>query len=200
MTSFISVITLLQFALSFFISSVGTPLEPIAREIANSSIEIAQDAIVEYQSSITTPSDSTIAIPTQYVPIITVTQPIQTQGQQNTSMTTIEIISPIGGKGLGRTYQASPEIVDELNYIEIGAIIRNEDGVVVKDATVVVEATDASQNKELVGTGDLTPIYPNGKKTFVSYYPFHYEFKTSGDHTITFTTNGVSEEVTVTVN
>lgn len=115
---------------------------------------------------------------------------------------TIEIINPIPGKGLGRTYKVSPNYpeLDEDGYVEIGAIIRDASGNTVKDADVQVTATDDTQNKEMTGTGSITPIYPNGDKIMVPYYAYHYEFKTPGDHVITFTVGDTHESVTIHVN
>lgn len=125
-------------------------------------------------------------------------QPLPTAPQP--TMTTIEIISPIAGKGLGRTYTAQPEIIDESNYIEIGIVARTNDGLVHSDLVVTITATDESQNKILNGTGITTKIYKNGIPETVLYYPFHYEFKTVGDHTITFSVPGVDpQSVTLTV-
>lgn len=106
---------------------------------------------------------------------------------------TLQIVSPLAGKGLGRQYVASPDIKDESNYIDIGLIVTNPDGSVNTTATVNVTATDSSQNKEIVGTGTFW-----GNPHNVYYYPFEYQFKTPGDHTITFTVLGVTQSVTVT--
>ena len=115
-------------------------------------------------------------------------------------MNTLKIINPYAGKGLGRTYKASPEIVDESNYIDIGLTVVNENGEYLSDVVVSVEATDSTQNKTLNGTGNVTNIYPNGEKMTVHYYPFHYEFKTAGEHTITFKQGTLTESVTLTVS
>lgn len=115
-------------------------------------------------------------------------------------MTTIEIISPINGKGLGREYLSRPVLIDEFNYLEIAAIVRDDNGDPVKDVTVEVVATDTEQNKTLVGTGDVKKIYVDGSPVIVPIYSFHYEFHQTGDHTITFSTGGQSEAVTVTAS
>ena len=116
-------------------------------------------------------------------------------------MKAIQVINPIPGKGLGnREYTAQPEVIDESNYIELGLIVLDENGKETDKATVSVTATDSSQNKTLVGTGNITPRYEdNGSKRMVPYYPFHYEFKTVGTHTITFESDGMTKSVTVEV-
>ena len=111
----------------------------------------------------------------------------------------IDIISPFPGKGLGRAYKAAPQISDESNYIEIGAVVYDDAGDPTNQPTVTIEATDASQNKQLVQTGNVTPIYVNGEKRVVPVYPFHYEFRTAGTHTIKFTSGGITQEVSVEV-
>lgn len=106
----------------------------------------------------------------------------------------IQIVNPLNGKGLGRDpYIASPVIKDESNYIDIGLVVTNPDGSNNNTATVTVTTSDPSQNKELKGTGTFW-----GNPHNVYYYPFEYQFKTAGDHVITFTCEGVSVSVTVT--
>ena len=144
-----------------------------------------------------------VYIPPQAPQIPTYTPP-QESIQQSEPITkqimnTLTIINPYPSKGLGRTYKASPEIVDETNYIDIGLTVVNENGEYLKDVTVQVTATDATQNKTLDGTGNVTSIYPNGEKKTVHYYPFHYEFKTAGEHIITFTQGNLTETITLEV-
>jgi len=108
---------------------------------------------------------------------------------------TLEIISPFPGKGLGRKYLARDEIKDEANYIELGLLCRDNGGVSVKDATVIVETTDKDQDKKLVKTGNMTKVYVEEVCQCIFYYPFHYEFKKPGKHTILFTCNELSISV-----
>jgi hypothetical protein len=122
------------------------------------------------------------------------TEPTAPVAEAPASQARIEIINYIPGKGLGREYKAAPEIVDESNYIEIGAVVYNADGSDAKDATVTITATDESQNKVLNGTGDINRASGNHY-----YFAFHYEFKTAGDHTITFSANDITKSVTVNV-
>jgi hypothetical protein len=114
------------------------------------------------------------------------------------TMKTITIISPYSDKGLGREYIASPEVKDESNYIELGLLVK-EGEKFIRDAIVEVTATDSTQNKTFDGTGSMTKIYIEGSKKFVPYYNFHYEFKTSGKHEITFECDGKKESVKVQV-
>lgn len=112
-------------------------------------------------------------------------------------MITLELFDPIPAKGRGRHYVASPEVVDESNYIEIGLIVKDENGNILKDKTVEVHCTDATQDKSLNETGNFSPRInpPNGG----SYYPFHYEFRTEGQHIISFTCEGESLDLTLDV-
>ena len=111
----------------------------------------------------------------------------------------IEIINPIKTKGLGRKYTANDVIEDDSNYIELGAIVRDDNNNIVKDAVVSVEAGD--QNKTMTGTGNVYPVMEQGKKVKTHYYPFHYQFKEKGKHTITFKIVGtdIEESVNITV-
>jgi len=114
----------------------------------------------------------------------------------------LEIISPINGKGLGRTYNAVEEgkELNETNYIELGLVVYKKDKAQ-RDLIVTVEATDSEQNKILAGAGNVTTLYKdNGQPKGVRYYPFYYEFKTPGVHNIKFTCKNKSVDVNITAN
>lgn len=114
-------------------------------------------------------------------------------------MYTLEIINPIPGKGLDRQYLARPEIKDEANYIELGLVVRNEQGNYLNNVTVLAESDrDQTQNQEMVGTGNVYNVFINNKKYKNPYYPFHYEFKSTGMHHITFSIG--EQSVTVDIN
>lgn len=156
-----------------------------------------------------TPQINPEPIPTQiiqvYIPqqVTTVSEPVKQPepiAQPKPIMNTLQIINPYPGKGLGRTYKANAEIVDESNYIDIGLLVKTDNGEYLHDVVVEVEATDSSQNKTLNGTGNVTNIYPDGVKTTVHYYPFHYEFKNAGEHIITFKQGNLTESVTLQVS
>lgn len=113
----------------------------------------------------------------------------------------LEIVSPLPGKGLGREYLAAPEVVDESNYIELGAILYGEDGEPVSDQEVRVSVTGEGilVAKRMKGTGNVMNTYKDGQRITVPVYPYHYEFKTAGDHEIVFETlDGLSASVTLT--
>lgn len=200
--------TLLMTVTAYLSSSIGTPQQQQAVDLANQAIatiqqvlqqEINQPAIVQRNTSSSNATSQPAVLPegVSNVPIIPIVEPIiQTQP---VSMKSITIISPIAIKGLGRTYLSRPEIKDEFNYIEIGLIVRDENGNPVKNAEVVITATDSSQNKTIDVTGDVTPRYENGVKIKTHYYHFSYAFKTPGEHSITFTAEGLSEVVTFNV-
>ncbi len=128
------------------------------------------------------------------------------------SMAKIEIIVPTASaayctnishskcESQNKTFVASLQVVDESNYVYLGLVVYDDNGDPIRNVVVTIVATDSSQNKVLNGTGNVTPIYnENGAKIITPYYPFNYEFKTSGDHTITFTTLGMTKSVTLTV-
>jgi hypothetical protein len=106
-----------------------------------------------------------------------------------------QIISPVSIKGLGRQYAAREKMLDEMNYVYICLLIKDQDGNVIKDAEVKVITTDESQNKTINGTGTIANTYVDGQKIPVYCYPFSYEFRTPGDHKITFEYKGQSESV-----
>lgn len=118
-------------------------------------------------------------------------------------MASIEIINAVNNhqwsEVTGRKYTAQPQVVDETNYVSLGLIVRNDAGELVKDAIVTIIATDETQNETQNGTGSVIPLYENGVRIITSIYPFHYEFKTVGDHMITFSVNGMTKSVTFTV-
>lgn len=111
----------------------------------------------------------------------------------------VQIVSPMPPKGLGRRYEAAPEVKDETNYVFIGAVVKDGDGNVRDDVVVKVTATDGSQNKIMGGTGNYAPGVVNAK-----YYPFEYAFHEPGTHEIAFTAEmpeggTVSESVSIEV-
>ena len=110
-------------------------------------------------------------------------------------MASIEIISPIAGKGLDREYLARPNVMDEKNYLEIGLVVYDEKGKSMNEIKVKVETTDKDQNVKLKGTGNMTNIVVNGIPVKVYYYPFHYDFRTIGNNTIKFTAGALSKEI-----
>jgi len=119
----------------------------------------------------------------------------------NQSKARIEIINPIATKGLNRPHSTSPnfdQYGNPENEIYIGAVVYGEDGEPTRTAVVEVTTTDASQNKMINGTGNVTPIYVNGQKRQTSFYPFSYEIKTVGEHSITFSTNGLTTSTNFT--
>lgn len=126
-----------------------------------------------------------------------VTQPKQ-------SMSSLTIFSPVPTKGLNREFRTTDELNENqemYNEVLIGLICRNDEGLSVKDAQVAVVATDSTQNKTINGTGNLIKLpKSDGGKDEVYYYPYTYQFKTTGKHTITFTCNGMSESVDLEVS
>ena len=114
------------------------------------------------------------------------------------SQARIDVVSPIAGKGLNREYVHSDEIKDESNYMVIGAVVYDDNGQPTATPTVNITATDNTQDAIEVGTGDVATIWPDGNRTVVPVYTYSYNFKTAGDHTITFTANGITKSVTVT--
>lgn len=185
----------------------------LGREVGRLEQQIVK---LEVQAS-TTPPVQTVVQPMPTVIAQSVPQPqpqtapapapTQTQAvqeplpviQPKVSMASIKIINPFPSKGLGRKYTAQKEVVDDSNYIELGLVCRDDMGRPIKDAVVQVNATDSTQDKTINGTGDITKVYNNGIPEVIHYYAYHYEFRTVGDHTITFSCNGMVEPVTVTV-
>ncbi len=124
------------------------------------------------------------------------------------SKASIAIISPIAGKGIGPRmdfngtdvgYVASSTVENESNYIVLGLIVYDDAGENTRTAVVTVTATDASQNKTMNGTGNQKTMYYDGIAKVMWFYPFSYDFRFAGQHTITFSANGMTESVTLTV-
>jgi hypothetical protein len=131
-------------------------------------------------------------------------------------MITLEIINPIPGKGMGREYKsydwdsfngvnipdserpAGFVFPDDSNSILIGLLVKDESGDYLRNKIVEMISIDSTQNKTATGTGDITTIYIDGNKRVVPYYGYNYEFKTAGEHTITFKCEGVETSVTLT--
>ena len=131
--------TLLMTVTAYLSSSIGTPQQQQAVDLANQAIatfskscnkKLMPPLFKEIPSSSNATSQPAV-LPegVSNVPIIPIVEPIiQTQP---VSMKSITIISPIAIKGLGG-HISRPEIKDEFNYIEIGLIVRDENGNPVK--------------------------------------------------------------------
>lgn len=115
-------------------------------------------------------------------------------------MITIEIFNPVPGKGQTKVHAHNPKgIEDEEDYVELGLIVRNEQGEAVKDRLVTVNAPGSQQDKTMNGTGAHRKVVRNGARVSTPFYPFHYEFKSEGKHTITFSCEGVTASVELQV-
>ena len=123
-------------------------------------------------------------------------------------MITLKIFNPIHKKGVygGRDYvvKAGKELNEfDTDYVELGLLVRSEDGKSVFDKQVVVTCTDNEHDKTLPDTGNTAKIYVgedrDKKEEKIYYYPFHYEFLYSGVHQITFTCEGKSKKKTINV-
>lgn len=117
---------------------------------------------------------------------------------------TLEIIDYAPRKGRNKKHEvAKPNPVnkDDLEnyYIELACIVR-EDGKEVKDKTLTITSNrDATQNKTISVTGVVRKIYDGDTRRIVPVYPYHYDFKQPGNHKITFTCEGISQEVDIVV-
>lgn len=194
-------------ATAYLSGSIGTPQQQQAIDLANQTIAVIQQVLQQQQQEVIAPvavqdtishtapenpiqtSSSSIA-PAPIIPII----------EQPKSMKSITIFNPYSNKGTGREYSARSQVKDEQNYIILGLIVRDDSGNEIKNVPVTITATDASQNKTLNGTGDIRKIYIDGIPKTVPYYEFYYEFKTPGDHTITFTAEELTTQITLSVS
>lgn len=205
-----NILSLLQSALALLTlaASITTPgtegLKQQAVTLANEAI-----AVATVQLQATPPPESpkkpATYLPPSYTqsapPLQPISEPLSTTQTiiEPIKMNELTIIEPIKGKGNREVFIAKPQVVDESNYIELGLVIKDPDGVYRRDITVDVTATDEAQNKTMTGAGHLTKIMSGGSQITVYYYPFHYEFKTAGAHTITFTSLGQSVSQTFNV-
>lgn len=123
----------------------------------------------------------------------------------------LQIIDPIPGKGRDKTHIERPDEYcdhcgqsmpyNDTHSIDLGLVVRNEAGESVKDQEVEITTTDKDQNVVLKGTGNTTriPLADSDKKETVYVYMYHYEFKKSGKHKITFKVGDEIEVVTLDV-
>lgn len=166
---------------------------------AEASLDIAQ-AKIETTTVTNTPiASQPTPEPTQVInqPTQITMTPTPTQiASAPVSQARIEIY-PIQRNGLSKEYKASPEPTEKENFIVLGAIVYDVNGNVDRDAVVTITTSDATQDKVKNGTGDVITIYPNEEKLQVLGYKFNYDFKTPGDHTITFSANGLSKSVVI---
>lgn len=114
----------------------------------------------------------------------------ETQPEAPVSQASITIegrgVAPMDGAKLARS---TP--LDEKNSVTLGAFLTDADGNNDHTSTMHVTTADNTQDKILVGTA----VNENG----VYYYAYQYDFTRTGEHTITFSANGVSKSVTFEV-
>lgn len=177
------------------IEEIKKVLEDISEK---TPIPITTPQIIIQMQHAPTPIPTPVSTPTQVETIIMTPTPMQQES--------LKVISPQSGQGItlrpGRHFVAiSDDIIDnetERSYMNIGLVVRGNDGNSVKDAVVEITTTNLDQNKTLNGTGNITKIVNDkGVKEVVHYYPFHYEFRITGNHTITFRSNGMVEVVNI---
>jgi hypothetical protein len=182
--------------------ATSTPVvDPVTSEIPPQDPQpvIVPEVVADYKQptqTITVPvyiiksSPATALEPTpQAKAEVTPTQPMQSA--------TIEIKSPISGKGLGRELKWRVDSMDELNKVYIGAILRNPDGSFNITDKVQVTTSDDTQHELIDGTGTISNF--GNPNTPTPYYPFTYYIKTPGKHTVTFTAEGLAVSATVTI-
>lgn len=164
-------------------------------------ISIPTPQIIIQMPPIPTPESTPVPTP---APVETIT-PTPTPMPQE-SLKSLRVFDPQSRQGVkltfGRHFVAiKDDIIDnetERSYMNIGLIVRDDNGKSVKDAIVEITSTSSEQNRILNGSGDITKIVnDNGVQETVYYYPFHYEFWTTGNHTITFQANGMTEVVSI---
>jgi len=125
----------------------------------------------------------------------------QENKDKNKKSITLELFSPYQSTSINRKLKKSekfPDMENESNYVDIGLIVR-ENGTPIKDRRVTITATDEANPIEKNGTGTVGKVAINGAYVFVPYYHYHYEFKTSGKHKITFATEGETISVELDV-
>lgn len=91
----------------------------------------------------------------------------------------------------------SPNAYPNNGDVTLKAVLYHDDGSVNQTGVMQISATDARQNKTFNGTGDIVTFYKGDQKQQVYGYVFGYHFLVSGDHTITFSANGLSKSVTL---
>lgn len=194
-------------ATAYLSGSIGTPQQQQAIDLANQTIAIIQEVLQQQQQEVIAPvavqdtiSHTMPEAPTQTSSSSVAPIPIIPIIEQPKSMKSITIFNPYSNKGTGREYSARSQVKDEQNYIVLGLIVRDDSGNEIKNVPVTITATDSIQNKTLNGTGDIRKIYIDGIPKTVPYYEFYYEFKTPGDHTITFTAEELTTQITVSVS
>lgn len=185
------------------------PTKPSVAVIPISPIVTVTNSVVE--TTTTTPpvvpesAPQTVQVPVYIIQAVSAPQ-MATGGQEPSLITNqapvmqpqILIKSPLPGKGkLDRKYEARSTPQDELNEIYLGAVLVKADGSIENEEDMVITATDETQNVTKNGTGNMSTFGDPDNPKY--YYPFRYEFRTVGQHTITFTALGVSESVTINV-
>lgn len=174
----------------------------VQEAVSTANAEIAKSTMQDTQSTAGTVTGQNEGTPGASAGT---TAPIQSVPVTMTSVASqagIEIVSPISGKGLGRTYKAADSISDESNYIVLGAVVYGDDGAPVDNAEIKVWVENSEGKVELTNGsgGNVMKVWKNGVPTQVPVFQVEYEFQVAGPYTFTFSANGYTQSVTLNVN
>lgn len=203
----IQAIALLQAALALFGLVQAGPLPP---EVMDRALAIAEQAITLANEEISRIQSSLPPVP-QTVPVTnTTSMPKETPAvAAPASQARIELFRyRPGPNGFETVYKArscdlklanpasdQSNLCDagtEENYFTIGVVVYDANGNAVRDAKLVVTATDIEQDKTFNGTS--ATMGPKSAKPNLPFYSYTYYFRTPGDHKIIFESNGVQTE------
>lgn len=141
--------------------------QPIARAITQALLPVVTQQINAMTKQDPTPQQTVVQAPD---PIV-VSLDIQSRG-----------IAPLTGTKLARS-----EPFDEQNQVDFAVFVTDQNGNYIKSDTMNITATDSTQNKVLNGTG------ANEQGHY--FYSFEYNFTSVGEHTVTFTIDGVTKSM-----
>lgn len=115
---------------------------------------------------------------------------------------TLEVITTSEGQSLSREYAVGESI-------NLGLIVWSDpntegnahapDSGTRDNVPVTINSSDLEQPKRIEVTGNVRKVFKGGVEKLVSYYPYTYEFKVSGDHYVKFEAEGKEARIDLTV-
>lgn len=130
--------------------------------------------------------------------------PVPTPEPVSNARGEIVFMSPVRATYKANDYRINPDGTlaagssepTDANNVTLGFILYKDDGVTPEQNATVTITAGTSTPSVLNGTGNFGTKLRNGQGAY--YYPFYYEFRSAGNHKITFESGNVRESITLT--
>lgn len=184
-------------ALSLLVMLGNTP--NLSPEFITNATQVATNALTFADTELAKPAEIPVIIPTT-PPMATTPTPTQ-----EASKARLDLLEPSSRDYVANDYKVNPDgtlqagsvAPNDKNSVDLAAVLYDASGSAIGTSEMRV-TVDSGSPTIFFGTGNVRSIYVDGQKIRVPVYNFHYEFKTAGDHMVTFSANGMEKSITLT--